>query len=580
MRERFIRVAMCVIVVGGAGAGRLAHAVCDQTPENPMTGSLGSISASDRAFWDARQARASTFASCGHGFGLASDPSLDGWLPILMNFQDEQTVAGFHYAGSSWEDRGEFQYCDLRYEWAKLVNAGALVMNGPALSGFSGDDRPFHDAADYTNLLIAQSSDWHEWFDHSVEDSIPKAISQFKTGHVDNLIPSNFFVDDMILTTCQEYDGGNFYNTVAYRSGSVLHESWHAWQEKHEGGASHDTDNNPNGLAKYGLCPVGDSCDWYYAHPKSAFGRGDLVHAGDSAHVRHTPNQVQFEYLCDIADYSADWIPAVVREAAAAAAKYKLVTAFGNAAPMFCGSTRPYWTKDRAALADATGTTIPECSYANLRDCSGTAAATLPASLPACTLVGTDPGVSGDCSTTRSCPGTDICEADGCCRPACPAGSVCDVDGCCRTACADPARQCAPEPFASSSSKDDNGLGHCAAPGCDLTTRCCEGPPANCPTLGFYLQAGTPDGIQYAQNAEALYWSATSCHYRGELWFNTRGAAVNPFRGTPPNDFTEFNVPRLPACADVLRQCRPSGVNSWGCANSSGTCNTTTGCCS
>lgn len=483
--------------------------------------------------------------------------------------------------GSEWTDRGALLPCELRFEWAKLVNAGALIMNSPIIADFTPDDRPFHDGADYMNLMLAQASDWHDWFEHSVQDSLGDAIAKFHTDH-------NILYSDQILTSCYLYDGGSIYNTVAYRASNIVHESWHAWQTKQGGitGAPfHDSDKDPNGVTRYGLCELGDQCDFYRNHPKSAFGRGDLVNAGHGTHVAHSPIQLQFEFACDIADYSADWIPTIVREAAAAAAKMKAAAALANPVPPFCGSTRSYWTKDRAALADSIGSTVPQCSFDNLRDCSGTATAALGGPIPACG----DPGLS-DCSTNVNCAVGEVCEVDGCCRPACPSGSICDVDGCCRSKCIDPdpARQCTAEPFESGVVNPTGGVdeprydglsvGHCAASGCDLISRCCSDAPPSCPPISFYFLAGDMSGAEYAQNSAPTLWSDLNCHYRGERWVSSRGA-TGPARGLPPHDFTEFDVPRLDECGDASRQCQPNGVGSFGCTNG-GTCDLTSGCCS
>ncbi len=56
----------------------------------------------------------------------------------------------------------------------------------------------------------------------------------------------------------------------------------------------------------------------------------------------HSPNQAQVEYLCDIAENAADFVPASVRQLAESEANQRLTSRFINDVAYLCGDPRPW----------------------------------------------------------------------------------------------------------------------------------------------------------------------------------------------------------------------------------------------
>lgn len=492
-------VALGALMIAGS-----AHAVCNHTD--------AAVSASDTAFWGARENSTVTDLHCNSTFNLV-------YLPLIMNLTDGDSFLFLESFGSSWSDRGEFDPCNHNYEWAKITNAGQLILAAPLISGFPADDRPFHDSGDYLYLMYGSPTDWHGYFYHSVEDSIPGAVMRYDY---------RVLTDNVVRSTCLAYDANTspLFASLPYRAGSLMHEGWHAWQHEHGQSVAHDADRSttgeyrPNGL---GVCPADRQCDWYHPHEKGSFASGDLIRG------EHSVIQVEYEFYCDIAQYAADWIPQVVREAAAAAAKSKYANSFANYPPIYCGNTRPlkFWAKDPIQPL-----VKPECSWAT-----------------------TGPGdptrsTYTDCSHSNSCATNQTCDTDGCCRLKCNGKP-----------------QCWPGTW-----PGDFNAGSCSVDGCNLDTRCCEASPPECPSMISYSLTpnppspiGSATGVAYVTDITAVSWDSTHCNYHGIKHEDGTG-------GTSQSGY-DFTLPRLPHCASGT-PCVPASTAGYSCA-----CDTTTGCC-
>jgi len=117
----------------------------------------------------------------------------------------------------------------------------------------------------------------------------------------------------------------------------MIHEGWHGWQDWH--GYSYGHQSNPMN----GKCSVmGANCDYFYFHGVSAYLFGDMYQTDGTANRFHSPNQVQVEFLCDVADYPMWFVPCSVLVAATAEANARSGTRFINGPGYFCGSPRPW----------------------------------------------------------------------------------------------------------------------------------------------------------------------------------------------------------------------------------------------
>jgi hypothetical protein len=117
-----------------------------------------------------------------------------------------------------------------------------------------------------------------------------------------------------------------------------MHEGWHGWLRKYS------WNNGSCGGHRCG--PLGNctasGCDYFYFHGVGAYAFGALYQTDGTANRFHSPNQVQVEFLCDVADYPKAWVPASVRQKAKADADARAVARFINGPGYKCGGPRPW----------------------------------------------------------------------------------------------------------------------------------------------------------------------------------------------------------------------------------------------
>ena len=100
-----------------------------------------------------------------------------------------------------------------------------------------------------------------------------------------------------------------------------MHEGWHGWLKKDNWnngscGGHRCLPRDPQGnKLPLGACTV-DGCDYFYFHGIGAYAFGALYQTDGTANRFHSPNQVQVEFLCDVADYPQSWVPKSVRQEA------------------------------------------------------------------------------------------------------------------------------------------------------------------------------------------------------------------------------------------------------------------------
>jgi hypothetical protein len=129
-------------------------------------------------------------------------------------------------------------------------------------------------------------------------------------------------------------------NNVVSRVGTNIHEAWHAWEhwQIHLFGISHKTRNElpeclpPNTCnCTAGKSPTNDNndkeiCDYFYTHPLDTFRPfGTLWEPGVrvisdcpfaprlcaamiTPEKFHSPNQIKWEYMCDLMNSPAQWV--------------------------------------------------------------------------------------------------------------------------------------------------------------------------------------------------------------------------------------------------------------------------------
>jgi hypothetical protein len=112
-----------------------------------------------------------------------------------------------------------------------------------------------------------------------------------------------------------------------------MHEGWHAWMRKY------NWNNGSCGGHRCSGCSFG-SCDYFYFHGISQYVFGAMWENNGTASRFHSPNQVQVEFLCDVADQSS--APASVKTAARADANARAAARFINGPGYRCGDPRPW----------------------------------------------------------------------------------------------------------------------------------------------------------------------------------------------------------------------------------------------
>lgn len=83
-------------------------------------------------------------------------------------------------------------------------------------------------------------------------------------------------------------------------------------------------------------------CDYFYFHGIGAYAFGAMWENDATANRFHSPNQVQVEYLCDVADQPQPWVPNSVRTTAENDANTRAAERFLNGPGYRCGDPRPW----------------------------------------------------------------------------------------------------------------------------------------------------------------------------------------------------------------------------------------------
>jgi hypothetical protein len=225
-----------------------------------------------------------------------------------------------------WTSRGWNDACNVNLEFPKHWNAAYLVTYGL----LDNPSQSFHGTVDYRATAEAASSNYHDSLYHSVTDD---------TGVFGRFSPRIFpWGTDNVQTSCLLYNPAATNSNPASRAGDFMHEGWHAYYDKY------DFDNGDVGGHRGG--PLGactaTGCDYFYFHGLSAYVFGAMWENDGTGGRFHSPNQVQVEFLCDVADQPQPWMPASVRQRAAVDANTRAAQRFINGPGYSCGSPRPW----------------------------------------------------------------------------------------------------------------------------------------------------------------------------------------------------------------------------------------------
>jgi hypothetical protein len=225
---------------------------------------------------------------------------------------------------SDWNNRGWLDACNVNLEFPKHWNAAYLVTYGL----LDNNAQSFHGTSDYRATGEAASSNYHTSLYHLASDD---------TCCFGSFTPTVFGPNEL-RTMCSLYNATATNGNPASRAGDFMHEGWHGWLRK---GGWNNGSCGGHRCGPTGACTA-SGCDYFYFHGIGAYAFGAMWQTDGTANRFHSPNQVQVEFLCDVADQSQGWVPNSVRLAAKADADARAVARFINGPGYKCGDPRPW----------------------------------------------------------------------------------------------------------------------------------------------------------------------------------------------------------------------------------------------
>jgi hypothetical protein len=220
----------------------------------------------------------------------------------------------------SWDGAGLKDACNITLPFAKVLNSIFLI--NYALS--DNHDLQWHSTDDYVSSSRAADNRFHGPFYQRFIEYNGSSFADSEVGR--------FAARDRTNLHCPLFNFRSFYATATSRAGTIVHESWHHWQQKHGFVSSHPQ------------CSGGGDCDYYYFHGIGAYEFGELDRYNtDPSHFHfHSPRQVQVEFLADLAELSYPWVPNAVTVMARNYGNLRLANEFVNAVAYRIGDPRPW----------------------------------------------------------------------------------------------------------------------------------------------------------------------------------------------------------------------------------------------
>jgi hypothetical protein len=328
------------VVLGLSGAVALisaeAQAQCEQS----------AVSASDQAFADTM-------------------PKNPLGVPLCPEDYMRHAVEKWLYASGNWENRGLFDACNNRFQFAKHWTATYVVHDGISFELVAGAppgpvlllDRAFHASWEYVlvgrGMKSVMASHYRppqiggtQRFGYHVIDFKHYAAGYDSTspGTSASYQPDSVTFgspDERLTTYCPVYDPndivfGGELSSITSRASAFVHEGWHAHFRFVD-----SMDHQPRALQGFERFCDG-SCDTYFPHGKQSFAEGDLWRSTVQSNTISV-YQLEHEFLCDVTDRPAAWVPNAIREEAAIEANYLATKKFVRGAlPYTCGLPTPF----------------------------------------------------------------------------------------------------------------------------------------------------------------------------------------------------------------------------------------------
>lgn len=222
-------------------------------------------------------------------------PAFRDWFRPYFNLQSDH-----------WDGRWGWTSCDPTQAFPKIWNSAYLITYGLA----DWSPGPWHSDVDYYR--------WASGNQHGFRYEPEHAFDVYAVAF------TGWFTTNRVEMQCPSFNG----RTAGVRAGTMLHESTHIMYGDWLGGWPHRS--NPPGSN----CTSDCSDDWY-VHYLNSYSYGSL------AGHRHSMNQIQIEYLCDLAEFGEWWVPYMIENFAQAEANNRITNRIRNPPGWTCGQPRP-----------------------------------------------------------------------------------------------------------------------------------------------------------------------------------------------------------------------------------------------
>ncbi len=225
-------------------------------------------------------------------------PEFTQWFRDTFNLKERHWNGGW-----GWDQ------CDPRFAFTKMLNSGYLLTYGLD----DGSTGPWHSNEDY----YTWASGRRHSFLYIPVDTGGAYAETFGDMRFNEF--GQFGLSHRVETNCPV-----FTISSGFCAGTILHESTHViyWMWNHK-------PNNPGSN-----CSTNCSDDWFF-HLLDDYDYGEL--AGHT----HSMNQIEIEYLCDLSQFAAPWVPEGVALVAEAAANSRINNRILNPPGWTCGEPRP-----------------------------------------------------------------------------------------------------------------------------------------------------------------------------------------------------------------------------------------------
>jgi hypothetical protein len=212
----------------------------------------------------------------------------------------------FNLQEGNWDDGWGWAECNPQFAFPKMLNAGFLIRYGLVDEELG----PWHNIIDYSTWASGR----RHAFRFQPKDANDGAFATAKQNTF-----WFFGLNYRVEMNCPSFDV-----SAGLRAGTMLHEATHIayWNYPHK-------KNNPGSN-----CPDSCSDDWFFHL------LGDYPYGSLNGH-KHSMNQIQIEFLCDLSIFHDPWVPADIVTAAGLEATNRMDNRILNPPGWTCGEKRP-----------------------------------------------------------------------------------------------------------------------------------------------------------------------------------------------------------------------------------------------